>query len=157
MSGTGWHLSTSFCYNDIVIVSVQVCALSIVKDAVLTSVCISPSGLASLTDGPPGRSPGTSYISIAPEGRFPSLLSSVSVTTYLAGQALSGSCSNSSCHSQAWFNRTLAHISCYLSFASCPRDSLFTLMHEALGSTQHPYVPAGSQAGPEILPADIQT
>lgn len=56
----------------------------------------------------------------------------VSVTIYLAGQALSGSCSNPSCHSQASFNRILTPTSCHLSFTSCPRDSLLTLRHKTL-------------------------
>lgn len=47
-------------------------------------------------------------------------------------QAFSGSCSDPSCHWQAWFNRDSPNSSCHLSFATCPRNSLFPLRHETL-------------------------
>lgn len=94
MSGTGWHLGTSFCCYT-VLLSVPFWGLSIVKCAVLTSVRVPLTDLASVCRWPSGKITWHQPTFFkAPEGRLQSLLSSVSVTTYLAGQPLSGCCSN---------------------------------------------------------------
>lgn len=92
----------------------------------------------------------------APEEKFQFLLSSVSVIICLAGQAFSGNYSKLPCHLQAWFGRILPHSSCHLSFTSCPRDSLFPLMPEALDPPNIYTCLLAPQAMPKKLPAGVQ-
>ena len=92
----------------------------------------------------------------APEEKFQFLLSSVSIIICLAGQDFSGNYSKLSCHSQAWFGRILPHSSCHLSFTSCPRDSLFPLMPEALDPPNIYTCLLAPQAMPKKLPGDVQ-
>ena len=156
MPGTGWHLSKCFCCIDRVIVSTLFCGVSIEK--CVQSSCASPwVGLAAIYCWPSRRITWhqPTFFKV-PEERFWPLLSSVSVIACLAGRALSGSCSNPSCHSEAWFDRTLPHSSCHLSFTSCPRDSLFPLRPETLDPPNIHTCLLAPQAGLEKLSADMQ-
>ena len=92
----------------------------------------------------------------APEEKFQFLLSSVSVIICLAGQAFSGNYSKLPCHLQAWFGRILPHSSCHLSFTSCPRESLFPLMPEALDPPNIYTCLLAAQAMPKKLPEGVQ-
>lgn len=126
-----WHLSMCFCCVDRVIVGIQFCEPSI-ENCAQSNYTSTPVGLT-FVNGLPERSPGTNQHSSGSRRRVISPCWGLSLSSPgLAGQAHSGSCSNPSCHSQAWFSGTLPHSSCHFSFTSCPRDSFSPLRQETL-------------------------